>query len=62
MITIRFVFGGDASADALRMVCHGGSKVDLRQGVILVQTGALVQCSGDSSIAWSMLQLSTCVK
>jgi hypothetical protein len=30
------MFGRGASVDSLRMVSHGGSKVDLRQGVILV--------------------------
>jgi hypothetical protein len=36
--------------------------VDLRQAVILVQARALFECSADSSIAWSVLQLSACVK
>jgi hypothetical protein len=36
--------------------------VDLRRGGILVQAGALVQYSADSSIAWSVLQLGACVK
>jgi hypothetical protein len=36
--------------------------VDLRQGVILVQAGALVKYSADSSIARSVLQLGACVR
>lgn len=40
---IRFVFGRGVSVDSLRMVSHGGSKVVMRQGVILVQAGALVE-------------------
>jgi hypothetical protein len=51
-----------ASTDLVRMVSHrgrleGGSKTE----VILVKVGALVQCSVDHSIAWSVLQLSDCV-
>jgi hypothetical protein len=38
-------------------VLEGGSDT----GVILVQAGALVQCSANHSIAWSLLQLSACV-
>jgi hypothetical protein len=36
--------------------------MNLRQWVILIQVVALVQCSADISIAWSMLQLGVCVK
>jgi hypothetical protein len=32
------------------------------EGVILVQTGTLVQCGAASSIAWNVLQLGACVK
>jgi hypothetical protein len=60
-VTIKFVFGGDGSANSLRMASHGGLEVDLRHEVILVQAEALVQCSVDRSIAWSVLQLSACV-
>jgi hypothetical protein len=59
---IRFVFGSGASADSLRMVTHGGLEGGSETGVIMVQAEALVQCSDDSSIAWSVLQLSACVK
>jgi hypothetical protein len=45
------VFGGDASADSLRMINRGGLERRTRdKGFILVQIGALVQCSVDHSI------------
>jgi hypothetical protein len=34
----------------------------MRRWLILVQAGALVQCSADSSTAWGVLQLGACVK
>jgi hypothetical protein len=37
--------------DSLRMVDHGDPSKELRHWVILVQAGALVQCSADCSIA-----------
>jgi hypothetical protein len=47
----RFVFGGDASTDSLRMVDHGDPNKELRHWVILVQAFALDQCSADRSIS-----------
>jgi hypothetical protein len=44
--------------DSLLMVSHTGLKGGSETGVILVQACALVQCSADCSIAWSVLKLS----
>jgi hypothetical protein len=48
---MRFVFGRGASADLLLMVSCWDSMKNLRHGFILLQTGALVQCSVDRGIA-----------
>jgi hypothetical protein len=47
--------------DSLRMMRHKGLEYGSEPGVILVQARALVWCSVDHSIAWSVLQFSACV-
>jgi hypothetical protein len=39
------------------MVSHRGLEGGSKIGVLLVQACALIQCSVDSSITWSVLQL-----